>query len=206
MPITSWACDRFVTPESSRIKSDPFPELPNSAEGHSDWLANFILNSMFRVDLEDRQRALRFSAIRKTQAALAEYSEASSSLSRYVGQSGRPIDCLFDSLRHTENCVLQAYQAFQLARMATGVKLFSVGDNSPLDRLRLLSNSVRHCDERLADGEAPSGATTPVWISDEAVCSLRASLMYTELTALLDTLCTIAQSVSASDASAPKSL
>ena len=57
MPLTNWALDKYVAPDLSKLTECNAIDMTGFDDQCEDWVANFVLNSMLRVDVQAPYRA-----------------------------------------------------------------------------------------------------------------------------------------------------
>jgi hypothetical protein len=192
--LSSYTWDHFVAPNLSKLTICGVPDMAPLAGRSKSWLAHFVMNATFRVRYEEPERQLIFAFLRRTQAAIDELSLGRGELDRWlqVGRDKNAVTQILTALRHFETSIAQLYQAFILVRAVSNRvagnkdKLFIEGDQSPLDRLRILYNSSKHSEGDIAGGKQPPFVTTPIWITNEGLASVGAELSFAEIVALME--------------------
>jgi len=80
MQPSRYLLDNFVAHKLSLLKECGAPELPETR----NWLNVFILNSVFKVQLEAKPRAYVFNFLRRAEGALSAYRVARVALIEYL--------------------------------------------------------------------------------------------------------------------------
>lgn len=190
MPLSEYALNTYVAQELGDIRTpvaqsvrDEFPNLEN-------WIASFIIKSIFHFTVPANQTALAFALMRRAQAAIEEYHEACAALA-LVARRERTIGSYFKALRKLESTVTMLYQAYDYGRKALSVKLFESGDGTPYQRLNAIYNRSRHPDVT----QLPPGHLHPVWARNDGIYTDGTKLEYQEIEALLREIGRIAESI-----------
>jgi hypothetical protein len=195
LPLTAYSLDKFVAPHLSELTCVGAPDVSDCSEHYSRWVNALILNSIFRVKIEDRYRMLSMQFLRKTDGTLQEYHEARDYLARYLADSGQAVSAYFHALRHFEASLILAYQAYEALRYMVQERLFEQDDDSPLQRLNRLQNITKHACQELERGDLPKDLSLPIWLTDSAVECHDSSLSWSEFADLLTELARVADVV-----------
>ena len=161
----------------------------------SPWLNSFILNSIFRFEIQTKARAYLFSFLRRTEGATTAYQLARTALTEYIGTRRNVISPYFTALTQFEICISQIYQGYDLMATATGQRLYKQGDGSALEKLNLVYNASKHMDRKISSDKLPPNATTGVWITNLGLESSCGDISFSELHELLINMHSYADSV-----------
>ena len=187
MPLSHYALDRFVAPHLSELSTCGANDMSQYRDRYDSWMQDFVLNSILRIKFRHPDRTYIACFLRRTQMAFHEYEQARCSLEEYVATRATS-KCLL-ALSRFENCVGQIYKAHMLLKNVLAEKrLFEKDDRSPLDRLNKIYNAGKHAESVIASGELPESFTTPVWITNQGLSSIPASVTFVELEAMLSDL------------------
>ena len=74
MPWSNFVTDKFIAPEMSQFTSATLPDLSAIDSEQEFWLANYILNSILRVNIQSPERQRLFNFLRRSHSAFEEYS------------------------------------------------------------------------------------------------------------------------------------
>ena len=181
MQPSRYLLDNFVAHKLSLLKECGAPELPETR----NWLNVFILNSVFKVQLEAKPRAYVFNFLRRAEGALSAYRVARVALVEYLTTPPNVLSPYFRALLNFEVCISQCYQGYELLATATRQKLFERNDGSDAERLQMLYVDSKHMDQMIDGGKIPTEATAAVWITNRGLESSRASLSFEELLQML---------------------
>jgi hypothetical protein len=194
MPLADYALDKFVAPKLSLLTNCGAPELSES----SDWLNNFILNSIFVVPYPvDTRRTCIVAFLRRAEAAFLTYRKAQEQLIQYV--TPRPtkvVSRYFEAVLYFEICLAQWSQGADILRAALDINYFEKGDQSKEQRIKQLYNETKHLDEARAKGRIADARAT-IWITNDGLegrCG--AALSFGELHQALLEMGTLADKVS----------
>jgi hypothetical protein len=193
--MSNYALDNFVGQELSALTECRAASVLQEFPQWSSWLNNFILNSILRVRLPRETTALVFALLRRAEGLIEDYEEARSRLGSFV-DLGQNVSLYFRCLRKFESTVALLYQALDLARRATGIRLFEQGDGSPYERLNRIYNNSRHSDPQTL----PAGHIHTVWIRNDGLYTDGASLTFGELHELVCDMGRIADKLSKCEA------
>ena len=84
MPLSAYAKDNFIAPDMSRFNSAQIKDMSGTSVEQEHWLSNYVLNSLFRVDLDEPLRQTLFNFVRRTQFAFREYALAREQTMAYL--------------------------------------------------------------------------------------------------------------------------
>jgi len=188
MPLTGYSLNKYVAQELADLNNPMARSVRGEFPNLDGWILTFILKSIFHFNLPERRAALAFALLRRAQAAIEDYDEASVALSRAARREST-IPEYFHALRKLESSVAMLYQAYDFARKALSIKLFGSGDGTPYQRLNSIYNCSRHPDVTTL----PSGHLHPVWVNDDGVYADGAKLGFDELEDLLREIGRIAE-------------
>ena len=142
MGLTNYAKDRYVSQHLSELTRNGASELSERPDQSAHWVANFVLNSTFRHQVESRFKQFAFVFLRRAEMAYVEYDLAGSSVQEYI--DGRSLSAYFRALYHYEALLAQAWQAYEYLIRVSGKKAFEPDDDSPHERLNRLHNQSKH--------------------------------------------------------------
>lgn len=170
--------------------------MTNFDEQSEHWVANFILNSMLRVTVEDPYRAYTFTYLRRAEMSFVEYENGRRELNLYIDNRPDRISSYLRALFYFESFVSQSYQAFEVIRKWIDQDLFKNSDNSLLNRLNIVYGRSKHSDKAIFSNQLPENATMPVWLSNEGIQTEGAKVSFEEMTKLLIDLSAMASMLS----------
>lgn len=185
----AFVLDTYVCPDLSKLTSCTAPEITEEAP----FFADFLLNDLFSgTSYVAEKKVFVSSFVKKMEESIKEYRNAREHLAKYpacIG-TGEGIMHIRRALMHFEGSIIRLHLACTyLAGMGKlgGHILFTHGDNSDYDRLRLLNNRIKHFDEDVAKsikkGAAPP--TAPIWLTDTGFECPTAALSFQEFVAIL---------------------
>jgi hypothetical protein len=143
VPFSNEFLDRYVAPGFSSFSEATIPDMTNVSKEQGHGLGNFILNSCFRVSMEDELRPTIFNFLRRAEAAFREYEEARKYTLAYLSEPcPNSVSAYFRSIGHWEQFLSQADRAW--AVLVRGEKFLDVkNDGSVVQRLSLLYNCTK---------------------------------------------------------------
>lgn len=171
------------------------PPLAKSPGATAEWLPNFVLTSILRVNVTDPQRQLIFNFIRRTDSAVLEYSRAREELAIYFDKTGGRVTHYFRGLHAFESAVAMTYQAHLLLSHLFPDKpsLFAKKDGTVLQRLDRVYNASKHLDLYIANGARyAKESTLTVWLVNTGVQCAEAFITFAELASAIDNISRIA--------------
>jgi predicted RNA-binding Zn-ribbon protein involved in translation (DUF1610 family) len=178
---SNYLLDNYIAHKLSELTQCHAPELKDDAQ----WLNNFILNSVFRVQLPPKTRAYVFNFLRRTEGASFAYRAALVEIHEYLNTPRSTISPYFRALSHIEICIAQCYQGYELLGSAFGESIYTQGDGSPEERLQIVYVDSKHMDRMIAGEKLPEKATAGVWITNTGIESARGALTFVELHGIL---------------------
>jgi hypothetical protein len=191
MQFSTYVLNGFVAPKLSELHECSAPDVPEIP----DYRGSLLLNQLLSTELySESAKVLLASFIGRLDTAIKEYRKGRDHLMNYVGalpQHDKLTD-FREALSHFEACILHAHIAVVsldgAGQFLPGVRhrVYIVGDGSDYDRLRSLSNRVKHFDEDVA-GAASSGnvPVAPLWITNEGLEARTSHLAFFELAEIL---------------------
>ncbi|HQU45857.1 MAG TPA: hypothetical protein PK867_23785 [Pirellulales bacterium] len=189
--LSKYALDKFVAQDLSHLNECRLAPLATEFPDHSFWLTSFVANCIFRIPLTPEKAALAFALIRRAGGAVEDYEEAREHLTELVA-GNRTISLYFRCLRRLESAVAMLYQSLDFVRRALGINLFTQGDGSPYERLKLIYNRGRHSNPETL----PEGHLHAVWIKNDGLYTEGASLGFGEIRDMIRDIGQIADKVS----------
>ena len=196
MPLSAYSLDTFVAPHLSKLTSVGAPDLEKCTDQYCYWVNNFILNTIFRVRPEDRNRQLTLYFLRKVEGAFQEYHQGRDFLTTYIQKPGEAVSAYFHALRHFEAASLLTYHAYDTIRSIIQEKLYGKGDGSALQRLNRLQNISKHANQELGRGDIPDNLSIPIWLTDTGIECHDTALSFCEFGELLKELAEISEVLS----------
>jgi hypothetical protein len=183
VPFSAYALDKFVAPDISKFTKASIPDTSDTSKEQEYWIRNFILNTLFRVTIDERTRQALFNFLRRVESAFREYGLARERALAYL-QNTEAITAYLAAIGHWEVYLSHSYQAYCL--LARGQKiLFVQGDGSVLERLNLLYNRSKHMDSAIENGQLPAESTMAIWLTNDGVRSLDSALTFAEIADIL---------------------
>lgn len=195
MPLTNYAKDKFVAPELSKLTECNAIDMSGYNPNHQHWVGNFILNTMLRVNMDDRSRAFRIMLLRRVEMSFYEHENGRLALQAYINNPDE-IHLYLRAIFHFENFLGQSWQAYAILRKMANQDVFSKGDGSVIQRINELWGRSKHPDTAINSGQLTKHATMPVWISNYGLCAEGTQLSYEEMAEILKRLSKIADVLS----------
>ena len=184
MPLTSYAIRTFISEKVTEVTSSGATDVAIEFPGAIEWLSRFALVAMLRNHVHEQSRPFAIQFLRRSSAALAEYSRAKVELDHFVDGGHGQWSPYFRALYHFEAAISQLYQAWDLCRKWTNTSLFESNDGGFFDRLNKIYNCHRHVV-----------ATTdqPLWITNGGLACESSQVTFAEIEDALRRLCRIAE-------------
>lgn len=172
--------DKFIAPGVSNFTQAEIPDMSTWAKESPHWIDNFFLNSALSASFKPPMHAYAYNFLRRVQHAFSEHNLARESTLSFLSNGSQSITRYTDALFHWECFLGQAWHGFALLVKAWDGKAFDKNDGSVEQRLNTLYNQMKHVESRIENGQMPSDATVPVWLENEGLRSVDASLTYSE--------------------------
>lgn len=186
MGLSNYALDKFVAPHLSELTECEVPDMSDHDGQCDQWVLNFVLNSMLRVEISQPTRPFCFTFLRRAEAAFYEYDNARKSLLGYLSGERHAVSRYLRAVLHFESFLSQAYQAcLILGRIIGKKKLFDKDDGSVTQRLNTVYNKSKHADSAIANGDVPGDTTMQVWLRNTGIECADAALTYKEMVEIL---------------------
>lgn len=196
MGLSNEIIDALIAPGASSFNHADIPDMSKWAKESSHWIANFFLDSMARKSFKPPMNAYAFNYLRRTQAAFAQHKLARESTLLFLAKGGQSPTIYCDALFHWEAFLGQAWHSYALLiNKAFSGYVYREGDGSIEERLNKLYNSMKHVESRIENKQIIEGATVPVWLTNDGICSVDASLSYDETSEVLKKLATWADAL-----------
>lgn len=160
------------------------------------WIANYFLNSAFSGSFAPPMNAYAYNFLRRAQYAFSEHEIARKSTLDFLASGGQSPKEYVDALFHWETFLGQAWHALAILITAWKGKAFDKNDGSIEQRLNALYNQMKHVESRIDNAQMPPGATVPVWLDNEGLCSVDIKLTYAETADVLKELAKYADALS----------
>jgi len=196
MVLSKYSMDTFIAPRLSELTKIGAPDLHSCTKEYGNWVINFILNTIVRVRIIQRDRQLIMYFLRKVEGAFQEYHEGRYFLENYIKNRNKAISSYFHSLRHFEAAMSLAYQAFETIRTMIKEKLFTKENGTPLQRLNRLQNLSKHANKEISRSDFSGEFNISIWLTNEGIESHDTTLSFSEFSLLLIDLAKLAEVIS----------
>lgn len=180
--------DRHIAPSVSSFNRAEIPDMSTWAKESAHWIASFFLNSAFSASFKPPMNAYAYNFLRRAQAAFAQHRLARDCTLAFLSAGGQWATLYCNALFHWETFLGQAWHAYALLLKAYSGTAFKEGDGSTEERLNKLYNAMKHVESRIENGQMLTGATVPVWLTNDGIRSVDASMTYFETGELLKQL------------------
>jgi len=172
--------NKHIAPGVSAFTRAEIPDMSTWAKESSHWVANFFLNSSFSAAFKPPMNAYAYNFLRRAQAAFAQHQLARECTLSFLSVGGQSPTKYCDALFHWETFLGQSWHAYALLLKAFSGTAFRKGDGSIEERLNLLYNAMKHVESRIENGQMLPDATVPVWLTNDGIWSVDASMTYNE--------------------------
>jgi len=172
--------DKYIAPGVSTFTNADIPDMSSWAKESPHWIANFFLNSAFSASFAPEMKAYAYNFLRRTQFAFSEHHLARESTFRFLKKSSVSPTLYVEALFHWECFLGQSYHAFKLLATAWEGTIYKKNDGSIEQRLHALYNQVKHVESRIESGQMLPEATVSVWLENNGLKSIDATITYAE--------------------------
>lgn len=194
MPWSNFVTDKFIAPEMSQFTSAKLPDLSAIDSEQEFWLANYILNSILRVNIQSPERQRLFNFLRRSHSAFEEYAAARELTLTYLANPEGKLSYL-KAMGHWEALLGYMWQAFRLILPGKFGKLYEKGEESFFERLNSLYNMSKHADGAILDGKYFEDSPLCVWLTNDGLKSTDELLTFEEIVETLTQLAHLAAAV-----------
>jgi hypothetical protein len=188
--------NEYGAPKLSELNACGAPAL----EEPPNYIATFVLNSIFMRKHADPTGRLILMFGRRVLSAMHEYTRARDLLLAYVHKLHQTNSHFLQAMiatTHFEQCIASACQATAFFQRLVDLAGRPKVDDDRVERLRRIFNRSKHFDEDLVDVTiADAEITAPVWLTNYGISSANASVTFEELHSLLTDLLKIFKSLS----------
>ncbi len=178
MSFTNHALDTYFAQQLSQLRKCEAPDLSEELGLAESWDRNFILNSIFQINIESKFKPFMFGILRRVQMVFFEYQDGRRALLEYLGGHRDRISVYFRALYHFELVTMLLYQAYEYERKLTGKNRFKKNDGSPLERLHKIYSDSKHPG---TPSEITEGMLHTVWLTNSGIASKSAVMAWEEL-------------------------
>jgi hypothetical protein len=187
--------EEHFAPGIGSFTSASIPDLSLEFPQADHWVANHLLNSIFRGTFTDPHRQYAINLLFRSRAAFRAYATARKNTFDYLSKSQptRPNTGLYcDALEAWERFLYNWAACVRIVKSLGKGDVFTPGDGSIEQRAYDLSNTMKHWAEKSVFA---SGDTIPVWLSNEGLNSSNLALTYGELGELARDMAKLADEV-----------
>jgi hypothetical protein len=194
--FSSAVLEAHLAPGASTFTAADIPDMSSWAKESSHWIANYFLNSVLGTAFAPPMNAYAYNFLRRAQYAYSEHALARVSTLAFIAHSGQSPRHFTDALFHWENFLGQAWHAYGILITAWKGKAFEKNDGSVEQRLNALYSQMKHVESRIDNAQIIPGATVPVWLENQGLRSIDASLTFLETGEVLKDLAKYADALS----------
>jgi hypothetical protein len=177
-----------IAPGVSSFTLADIPDMSEYDKQSRYWVGNFFLNSVYIASFDPPMNAYAFNFLRRAQYAFSEHHLARECTLTFLAGGGQSASRYVEALFHWECFLSQAWHAFSLLITAWEGKAFDKNDGSIEQRLNTLYNAMKHVESRIENHQMLPGATVPVWLENDGLRSVEASMTYSETAEVLKEL------------------
>ena len=180
--------DNHLAPEVSTFTEADIPDMSSWSTESPHWIANFFLNSALTASFAPPMNAYAYNFLRRAQYAFSEHQIAREATLAFLSSGGQSATRYADALFHWECFLGQTWHSYALLVTAWNGRAFEKNDGSTEQRLNALYNQMKHVESRIENGQMLDGATVPVWLDNNGLRSVDASLTFAETADVLKDL------------------
>jgi hypothetical protein len=187
--LSNYARDKFIAPFMSAFSSADIRDMSSYCDQSTHWVSNFVLNTMYRINIASPSRQYLFNYLRRAEAAFRQHDLARKATSEFLAGSRQSPSQYMMAIFHWEVFLSQAWHAYNVLRYFCSMdKLFEPGQGSVKERLHRLYTQSKHTESLIKDGNFPKEATIAVWPTNDGLSSNDTQLSYQETADILKEL------------------
>jgi hypothetical protein len=186
--FSNFVLDAFIAPGVSELSSVSIPDMSAHDPQSTHWVSNFFLNSMLRAKWKPPLNAYAYNYHRRAQAAFSAHGLAREATLAFLDGGKQSPNRYATALLQWEIFLGQSWHAYKLLQKGLGLQIYEAGSGTVEERLNHLYNQMKHVESRIEAGQMPPGATVPVWLTNDGLQSIDASLTYAEAGEILTDL------------------
>jgi hypothetical protein len=142
--------DKLFAPYMSEFIEADIPDMNTAFEEQKYWLANYVLNTSFRGKYNDNASRLSFNLMRRCEQAFLEYELARIETIFFLNGSRQSLPKYSMAIYHWEMFLGQTWHCLKLLQLfLEREKAFNKGENTPIERLNLLYNRLKHTESAI---------------------------------------------------------
>ena len=172
--------DTNIAPGVSKFTMADIPNMSNWSSESTSWIANYFLNTTYDAKFAPAMHAYAYNFLRRAVYAFKEHENARIKTLEFLATSPPSPSHYVMALFHWETYLGQCWHAYALLVKAWDGRAFDKNDGSVEQRLNALYNQMKHVESRIDNGQMIPGATVPVWLENEGLCSIDTRLTYAE--------------------------
>jgi hypothetical protein len=117
VPLSAYARDKFIAPEMSEFTAASIKDMSEVGAMQGFWMTNFLLNTIYRTEMDALPRQVLFNFLRRVESAFREYSFARERTLAYL-DNNEAIVAYLAAIGHWESFLSFSYQAYMLFAQA----------------------------------------------------------------------------------------
>ncbi len=169
-----------IAPGVASFNVAEIPDMSTWAPESRFWIANYFLNTTYGAKFSTPMHAYAYNFLRRSLYAFKEHEQARAKTLEFLAQRPPSPSHYAMALFHWENYLGQCWHAYALLITAWSGRAFEKNDGSVEQRLNALYNQMKHVESRIENGQMIPGATVPVWLENEGLCSIDTRITYVE--------------------------
>jgi hypothetical protein len=148
-------------------------------------VTQFALNAILKRAVPDREKAFLFNFVRRASNALLDYDQAAMEFAAFIDGEKSDFREYLAAVHHFEGVLAELTACHSLLFRIRGGKYFNKNDGSPLSRLSLMNNEIKHADGSIENGDFQVSSTLPLWLTNQGLKSYQSELTWNELAAII---------------------
>lgn len=194
--------EELIAPDAAKFNTAEIPDMTQVHDQQRHWTSNFFLNAALRARWSPPLMAYATAFLRRAEGAFTMHDLArTATISLLRAPQIRPSPYA-TALLYWEGFLSQAAQAQNVIKQLirnTGDPNFMIykpDDGSIEQRLHSIYNSIKHVEKRIsAPGQLPTGSVSPVWMTNDGICSTEHCLTWAETGEILDEIAKFADDI-----------
>jgi hypothetical protein len=125
MPLSLYALDKFVSQEITKFTEFNLKDAKTLFSESDYWVRNFILNSIFKANVDNKAKHFIFVFLRRSEMAFIEYEYGRKEIEFFLKKRTENISHYFRGLHYIESTINLLYQAYEAFMKFSKEELFA---------------------------------------------------------------------------------
>lgn len=185
--FSSSITDKFFAPYMSEFIEAEIPDISTTFDQQKYWLANYVLNASLRGRYNDNACRLSFNLMRRCEQSFLEYEYARAETISFLNGSRQSLSKYSKAMYHWEMFLGQTWHCLKLLQLfLEAERVFNKGENTPIERLNILYNRLKHTESAIERGQMPRDSLTfSAWLTNDGVYCVDGGITFLECADLL---------------------